>query len=77
MLNSRKNVRALHDKKNILTLVLSKRNFLNETKTIPPPPSFKLNGRSLIWFLSCLLHLFISIYSMLFSSFGLPICFQL
>ena len=33
-------------KKIILTLVLSEKKILNETKTIPPPP-FKLNGRSL------------------------------
>ena len=38
---------------NILTLVLSEKKILNETKTInpppppPPPPPFKLNGRSL------------------------------
>ena len=31
---------------NILTLVLSEKKILNETKTITPPP-FKLNGRSL------------------------------
>ena len=33
-------------KKNILTLVLSEKKFLNETKNHNPPP-FKLNGRSL------------------------------
>ena len=32
---------------NILTLVLSEKKFLNETKNHNPPP-FKLNGRSLI-----------------------------
>ena len=32
---------------NILTLVLSEKNILNETKKHNPPP-FKLNGRSLI-----------------------------
>ena len=32
-------------KKNILTLVLSEKKFLNETKNHNPP--FKLNGRSL------------------------------
>ena len=34
---------------NILTLVLSEKIFLNETKNHnpPPPPPFKLNGRSL------------------------------
>ena len=32
---------------NILTLVLSKIFFLNETKNHNPPPPFKLNGRSL------------------------------
>ena len=33
---------------NILTLVLSEKKILNETKnhTPPPPPPFKLNGRS-------------------------------
>ena len=47
MLNSGRKFRALRDKKiNILTLVLSEKKFLNETKTITPPP-FKLNGRSL------------------------------
>jgi hypothetical protein len=33
-------------KKNILTLVLSEKKILNETKNHNPPP-FKLNGRSL------------------------------
>ena len=47
MLNSGKKFRALRDKKNnILTLVLSKKQFLNETKIHNPTP-FKLNGRSL------------------------------
>ena len=48
MLNSGKKIRALRDKqkKKILTLVLSKKNFLNETKNHNPPPC-KLNGRSL------------------------------
>ena len=46
MLQSRKKIRALRDKKNILTLVLSEKNFLNETKNRNPPP-FKLNGRTL------------------------------
>ena len=41
MLNSGKKI-------NILTLVLSENKFMDETKTIPPPPPFKLNGRSLI-----------------------------
>jgi hypothetical protein len=46
MLNSGKKIRALHDKKiYILTLVLSEKKFLNETKNRNPP--FKLNGRSL------------------------------
>ena len=43
MLNSGK-------KKNILTLVLSEKMFLKETKNHnppPPPPPFKSNGRSL------------------------------
>ena len=34
-------------KKNILTLVLSEKNFWKKQKTISPPPPFKLNGRSL------------------------------
>ena len=47
MLNSRKKIRALRDKKkNILTLVLFEKKILNETKNHKPP--FKLNGRSLI-----------------------------
>jgi hypothetical protein len=46
MLNSGKKIRALRDKKiYILTLVLSEKKFLNETKNRNPP--FKLNGRSL------------------------------
>ena len=37
-----------HKKKKILTLVLSEKKFLSETKNHnPPPPPFKLNGRSL------------------------------
>jgi hypothetical protein len=40
-----KKIRALRDKKNILTLVLSEKKFLNGTKNHNPP--FKLNGRSL------------------------------
>ena len=38
------------EKKNILTLVLSVKKFLNETKihNPPPPPPGKLNSRSLI-----------------------------
>ena len=50
MLNSGKKFRVLRDqKKNILTLVLSGKKILNETKNHnpPPPPPFKLNGRSL------------------------------
>jgi hypothetical protein len=46
MLNSEKKIRAMRDKKNIQTLVLSERKILNETKNHNPPP-FKLNGRSL------------------------------
>ena len=46
MLNSEKKICALCDKKiNILTLVLSEKKILNETKNHNPP--FKLNGRSL------------------------------
>jgi hypothetical protein len=37
----------LKKKKNILTLVFSEKKILNETKN-HNPPSFKLNGRSLI-----------------------------
>ena len=48
MLNSGKKIRALRDKKkNILTLVLSEKKILNETKNHNPSPPFKLNGRSL------------------------------
>ena len=39
MLNSGKKIRALRDKKKILTLVLSEKKFLNETKNHNPPPS--------------------------------------
>ena len=48
MLNSGNKFRTLRDKKNknILTLVLSEKEFLNETKNHNPPPH-KLNGRSL------------------------------
>ena len=39
MLNSGKKIRALRDKKiDILTLVLSEKIFLNETKNHKPPP---------------------------------------
>ena len=48
MLNSGKKIRVVRDKKiNILTLVLSEKKVLNETKNHNPPPPFKLNGRSL------------------------------
>ena len=48
MLNSgKKNHTFARQKKNILTLVLSEKKFLNKTKNHTPPP-FKLNGRSLI-----------------------------
>ena len=47
MLNSGKKFHASRDKKiNILTLVLSEKKILNETKNHNPP--CKLNGRSLI-----------------------------
>ena len=47
MLNSGNKIsRLARQKKNILTLVLSEKNILNETKNHNPP--FKLNGRSLI-----------------------------
>ena len=44
MLYSENKFCTLRDKKiNILTLVLTEKQFLNETKTItPPPPPFKL-----------------------------------
>ena len=49
MLNSGKKIRTLRDKKNIiLTLVLSEKKILSETKNHNPP--FKLNGRSLTTF---------------------------
>ena len=48
MLNTEKKIRALRDKKiNILTLVLSEKKILNETKN-HNPPTCKLNGRSLM-----------------------------
>ena len=48
MLNSGKKFRALRaNKNNILTLVLSEKKILNETKNHNPPPPLKLNGRSL------------------------------
>ena len=50
MLNSGKKFRALRGKKNILTLVLSEKNFLNETKTIPPPLQVKWSVPYLIMF---------------------------
>ena len=55
MLNSGKKICALPDKKvYILTLVLSEKKILNETKNHnpPPPPPFKLNGRSFSYFFS-------------------------
>ena len=50
MLNPGNKIRASRDKIkiNILTLVLSEKKFLNETKNHNPPPPFKLNGPSLI-----------------------------
>ena len=45
MLNFGKKNCDSRDKKNILTLVLSEKIILNETKNHNPP--FKLNGRSL------------------------------
>ena len=48
MLNSGEKKLALcATKKNILTLVLSEKKILNETKNHNPP--FKLNGRSLMY----------------------------
>ena len=47
MLYSGKKFRALRNKKNILTLVLSEKKILHETKDHNPLPPFKLNGRSL------------------------------
>ena len=48
MLHFGKKIRALCDKKKILTLVLSEKKILKEKKNItPPPPPFKLNGQSL------------------------------
>ena len=50
MLGSEKKFRTSRNKKiNILTLALSEIFFLNESKNHnPPPPPFKLNGRSLM-----------------------------
>ena len=49
MLNSRKKIRALPDKKNKYSnsCVVRKNNSERNKKPQPPPP-FKLNGRSLI-----------------------------
>ena len=56
MLNSgKKNSRFARSKKKILSLVLSEKNFLNETKNHNLP--FKLNGRSL----SCRVKIFMTI----------------
>jgi hypothetical protein len=44
MLFSGKKFRALRDKKNILTLVLSEKKILNETKNHNPPPSSQMVG---------------------------------
>ena len=46
MWNSGNKFRALRDKKNILTLVLSEKKISERNKKAYPPP-FKLNGRSL------------------------------
>ena len=49
MLDSEKKMCAFRDRKNkILTLVLSEKKILNETKNHNPPSPFKLNGRSLM-----------------------------
>ena len=49
MLYYEKKIRALRDKKNIITLVFTEFFFLNETNNdTPPPPPCKLNCRSLI-----------------------------
>ena len=49
MLNAGKKIHALRDNFFfILTLVLSKKKILNETKNHTPPPPYKLNGRSLM-----------------------------
>ena len=45
MLNSIKKISRFARQKKIVTLVLSEKNFLNETKNHNPP--LKLNGRSL------------------------------
>ena len=65
MLNSGKKFRAWRDKKNnIITLVLSEKKILNETKNHNTP--FKLNGRFLID--EMFLFPFISLLGMFFSS---------
>ena len=57
----KKNSRFAWQKKNILTLVLSEKKFWTKQKTItPPPPLFKLNGRSLT-ISSCIGKLFLKI----------------
>jgi hypothetical protein len=56
MCTSGKKNRLARQKKNILTLVLSEKKILNETKNHNPflPPPFKLNGRSLIPYQNCI-----------------------
>ena len=77
MLNSGKKFRAWRDKKvNILTLVLSEKKILNQTKNHtppPPPPPFKLNGRSLTtkssklqWFQYRIIHRILGTNSLLY-----------
>ena len=57
MLNFGKKIRTLRDKKNnILTLLLSEKKILNETKNHNPTP-FKLNGRSLSNIFICIKNL--------------------
>ena len=50
MLNCGKKIRALRDKKIYSNSCVVRKKNLNKTKNHnPPPPPFKLNGRSLIY----------------------------
>ena len=82
MLNFGKNFALCATKKKyILTLVLSETKFLNETKNHnPPPPPFKLNGRShriFIYFYSTLGYMTKTLNQIIFfPSIKIRICFS-
>ena len=62
MLNSGKKICATK-KINVLTLVLSGKKVLNETKKHKFPPPFKLNGRSLTISYVCVLYIVVCTFS--------------